>query len=1466
MINSIISFSIKNKFIIGLLIFAMIGLGVYSMISINLGSVPDITNNQVQVITVSQNLATEDIEQFVTYPVELEMANLPGVQEIRSVSRFGLSVVTIVFKDDMGTYLPRQVVQEKLNEVKNDIPENFGEPFMGPITTGLGEIYQYTIKSKPGYDTVYSPMELRTIQDWIVKRQMALIPGVVEINSFGGNIKQYEIALDPDRLNAMNISISEVFEALEDNNINTGGAYIEKNHMANFIRGEGMARSLDDIRNIVVENVNGIPILIKDVASKVHFGSQMRYGAFTQEGHEAVGGMVLMLKGENPNSVIKAVKARIAEVQKSLPEGLYIESFLDRSDLISRTTSTVAKNLIEGSLIVIFVLVFLLGSLRGGLLAATVIPLSLLFAFILMKYTGVWANLMSLGAIDFGIIVDGAVIIVEGIVFEIHQRLKQNKGVFGRNEMDELSYKASSRVMNSAFFGQLIILIVFTPILFLKGIEGKMFQPMAFTFGFAVLGATILSLTYIPMMASITMKPSLKNTWFARLENKLELLSNKIMSSISTVYNPILYLSLRHKMSVLLIAILIFGSSVFIFTRMGGEFIPNLDEGDIAMQAFLRPGSSWSETIKREKEIEEIIMSNFPEVKTIAARIGVADIPTDPMGFDFTDSFIILEKDRSKWVSASTKEELIEKILEKLEHLPGLNFSFSQPVELRFNELLTGVREDVAVKIYGEDLDVLASKGEEIANIIRTVDGAEDVTLERTAGLPQITVVYKRDKVAQYGLNIKKLNNYVSAAFAGSSAGLIFEGEKRFDMVIRFDEDHRNSIENLRYLFVDLPNGKQVPLKELASIDYQPGPMQISRDNTFRRIYVGVNVRGRDVESLVNEIKQKLDEQLVLPPGYNITYGGAFENLKRAKDRLMIVVPIALILIFILLYFALHSLSQTIMIYMAVPLAAIGGVYALWLRDMPFSISAGVGFIVLFGVAVLNGLVLISRFNSLKIDGIVDIKERIIMATHERIRPILLTATAAMFGFLPMAISSSAGAEVQRPLATVVIGGLFSATLLTLIVVPILYSLVESRNRRRKKRKGMRSVSAVVVLALMSAGLVAFPNKVEAQSLESGSHITLDEAIKKAVANYPALKAARLEVENQEALKKTAWDIGATELATGSEEMGNNTPNGIYNKFMIRQELDVFGIAAKNKVADARIEMSKTSLDLSALEIKRDVSRAWGNALDARNRYRLYSRLDSIFKISERAAKLRLETQAISRLEYLSVSNQAKQINISMEKSYRDFHIALWNLNRWFVSDTVFTIEPSSAESFKLTLPGLADSISEHPVLSLYDQNIRLANANFRKAKSGFAPRLSAEYGIQEIGNQKGFYKYQFGISIPLVFASQLGKTQSAKIKQQIAREVYLQKSIEVQTEYRNLYNDYQKWLITWHYYQDDALPTAIEQKNGAILAYEQGAIDYVSFLQNIRDAVQIEFEAQNALARYLDSRFKLEYYINSAK
>ena len=1468
MINKIISFSIKNKFIVGLLTLALIGVGIYSMSTINLGSVPDITNNQVQVITVSQNLATEDIEQFVTYPVELAMGNLPGVTEIRSVSRFGLSVVTIVFQDDMGIYKPRQLVQEKLNEVKDKIPEKFGSPSMGPITTGLGEIYQYTIKPKPGYDTVYTPTELRTIQDWIVKRQMTLVDGVVDVNAFGGKIKQYEIAINPEKLNAINVSISEVFDALQRNNVNTGGAYIEKNNMANFIRGEGLVRSLDDIREIVIKNETGIPITIGDVAEKVHFGNQVRYGAFTQDGQEAVGGMVLMLKGSNPNFVIQNVQERMKKVQKSLPEGLEIKPFLDRSNLIERTTSTVQTNLIEGALIVIFALVILLGSVRGGIITATTIPLSLLFAFILMKQFGVWANLMSLGAIDFGIIIDGAVIIIEGTVYEIQKRIRSGKVRFNQGVMDEVAFESGSTMMGSAFFGQIIILIVFAPILFLTGVEGKMFQPMAYTFGFAMIGAIFLCLTYVPMMSALFMKPiQNKKNWFGRFERGLERVSDKIINAIHNAYLPLLKGALRFKMLVIILAIALLGIAGYTFSKMGGEFVPQLDEGDIAMQALVRPGSALSETIDVSNKIENLLLDNFPEVKTAVARIGVADIPTDPMPMDIADMFIILQKDMDKWTSAETKEELIAKIKDLLEkELTGVNLVFSQPVELRFNELLTGVREDVAVKLYGEDLDLLNEKKDKMAELIQTVPGVGDVNPERTSGLPQMTVRYNRKKIAQYGLDIQKLNEYVSSAFAGGVAGVIFEGEKRFDMVIRFDEAHRKGIEDLKTLYIDLPDGTQVPIKEVADIKYVPGPMQISRDNTFRRTYVGVNARGRDVESVVTDIQEKLDAELDLPPGYYITYGGEFENLKRAKKRLMIVVPIALFLIFVLLYFALKSFSQSIMIYIAIPLAAIGGIFALWIRDMPFSISAGVGFIVLFGVAVLNGLVLINRFNSLKEEGITSIKDRILTGTKERIRPIMLTATTDIFGFLPMAFSASAGAEVQRPLATVVIGGMLSATLLTLVVLPVLYTLVEGRS---DKKKSLKAPSANVIIALIvCGGLVGLPAVANAQQQEqekdSLSTITLEQARKRAVENYPKIQSARLEIESQQALKKTAWDLGNTQVFTGKEELGNGS-DGVYTQFGIQQQnIDVFGIASRLKLQKERVALAESALDLSVIELEREVSQAWAMVYATKNNYQVYEQLDSIFTDIERAARIRLETEATSKLEYLATSNQANQVQIQKEQAYRDYLSAMQRLNLWFANDTLFTVPDVPTSQLDEPLNYVADSLMNHPMLNVSKQRVDVADATIKERRSQFFPQLQGQYGRQQIAGQSGFYQYQIGIRIPLFFGPELGRTQSAKIQRDIAGQNLRQNQLELNAAYQGMKEQYLKWLNSWNYYRDEALPLAREQRTGAVTAYREGAIDYVTFLQNIRDAIRIEVDSWNAFGSYLDSRYQLEYYLKT--
>lgn len=1037
MIDRIIKFSVKNKLIIGFFLIVLICWGSYSLIHLPIDALPDITNNQVQVITVAQTLAAQEVEQYVTAPIEAACASLPDMIEIRSISRLGLSVITIVFKDNVDIYRARQMINERLKEAEEHIPKSVGSPDLAPPSTGLSDIYQYVLHTKPGYESAYSDTDLRVFQDWIVKRQLERVPGVAEINTLGGHLKQYEIAVSSEKLKSMNITIPEIFEALEKNNENTGGSYIEKGDNSYFIRGMGIATSLEDIEEIVIKKTEGIPVLIRNVA-KLQYGSANRYGAATRDGEgEVVVGVVMMLKGQNSAEVTERVKEKIETVQKSLPEGVVIEPFLDRSNLVSRAIKTVTTNLIEGGLIVVFILVLFLGNIRAGLIVASVIPLSMLFAIGMMKVFGVSGNLMSLGAIDFGLIVDGAVIIVESIVSRVSAYSKSVGKVLKPGEMDEEVYQASSKIRTAASFGEIIILIVYLPILTLTGIEGKMFKPMAETVSFAILGAFILSLTYVPMISSLFLS---KKTEHSRN------FSDKMMDIFQKIYYPSICFALKRKIAVLLISILLFVVSMFLFFSIGGEFIPTLEEGDLAINTRIMAGSSLSKNIEILTRLEIMLKKEFPEVKQVVSRIGSAEIPTDPMSVEVADIIVVL-KDKSEWTSASSRDELADKIKKELSNLPGVSMEISQPVQLRFNELMTGVRSDVAVKIFGDDLDILAKKGSEAIRLIENIEGIADLKAEEVVGLPQISVKYNRQKISQYGLSVYDINRVLRTAFAGEAAGVIFEGEKRFDLVVRLEEELRTSIDEIRNLYIPLPDGDQIPLFQVAEIEFDAGPMQISRDDGKRRITLGLNVRNRDVQSVVEEIKTKFNNDLELPAGYYLTYGGQFENLTEANKRLAIAVPIALLLIIVLLYFTFHSIQQTLLIFTAIPLSAIGGVFALWLRDMPFSISAGVGFIALFGVAVLNGIVLIASFNQLKNEGMENIQERVLTGTRLRLRPVLMTAAVASLGFLPMAISTSAGSEVQKPLATVVIGGLITSTALTLFVLPVIYVLVTEYKR-----------------------------------------------------------------------------------------------------------------------------------------------------------------------------------------------------------------------------------------------------------------------------------------------------------------------------------------------------------------------------------------------------------------------------------
>ena len=1049
MLNKIIEFSIKNKLIIILMTLGLIIYGLFELKKLPIDAVPDITDNQVQIITVSPSLGAPDVERFITFPLEQTNYNIQGIKEMRSFSRFGLSVITIVFRDDVDLLVARQQVAERLQQVSKDIPTNLGVPQMAPISTGLGEIYQYVVRPKKGFEHRYNPMELRTIQDWIVRRQLLGTPGVADVASFGGNLKQYEVAVNPAILKSMGVTITEVFNALQKNNQNTGGAYIEKGPSVLFIRTEGLMNKIPDIENTVVKNLaDGTPILIKNIG-KVQYGKAIRYGAMTFNGKsEVAGGVVMMMKGSNSNEVIKLVKSRIEEIQKTLPEGVKIDAFLDRTKMVNNAIGTVSKNLLEGALIVIFVLVLFLGNFRAGLLVASVIPLAMLFAIIMMNIFGVSGNLMSLGALDFGLIVDGAVIIVEAILHRFKHLTKFQDKKISQEFMDREVYTSSSTMMNSAVFGQIIILIVYLPILTLQGIEGKMFKPMAQTVIFALFGAFILSLTYIPMMSSLF------------LSKKIDLkknFSDKMMDQLEAFYHRTLNFVLKIPNLVFFSVVGLFLISLFLMSRLGGEFIPSLPEGDFAVDTRVLPGSNLKTSTDAVQKSSKILMKKFPEIEKIVGKTGSSEIPTDPMPIDASDMMIIL-KPRAEWTSAKTYNELAEKMSAELKkNLVGVTYSFQYPVAMRFNELMTGARQDVVCKIYGENLDTLKVYAEKLGAISKKINGAQNIYVEPISGMPQIVISYKREALSQFGLNVEDVNNIVNTAFAGQSTGSVFEGEKKFDLVVRLDGEQRKNVEDVNNLLISTPSGIEIPLSTVASVELKESVNQIQCENAQRRIIVGFNVRNRDIQSTVEDLQKVVEKDFKLPSGYSISYGGTFENLQQAKSRLMIAVPISLLLILLMLYFAFNSVKYGLLIFSAIPLSMIGGILSLWIRDMNFSISAGVGFIALFGVAVLNGIVLIAEFNRQKLVHS-DLKEVVKIGGKTRLRPVLMTAFVASLGFLPMAISTGEGAEVQRPLATVVIGGLLLATFLTLYLLPLIYIWFEEHFPDRRKK--IQEVSA----------------------------------------------------------------------------------------------------------------------------------------------------------------------------------------------------------------------------------------------------------------------------------------------------------------------------------------------------------------------------------------------------------------------
>lgn len=1442
MLNKIIEFSINNKLIVGLFTFALILFGIFELTKLPIDAVPDITDNQVQVITSAPSLGATDIERLITFPIEQANSNIPGLKQIRSFSRFGLSVVTIVFDDKTDVYWARQQVTERLSSVKNEIPKGIGEPYLAPVTTGLGEIYQYVVRAKPGYENKFDETKLRTIQDWIVRRQLLGVEGVADVSSFGGKLKQYEIAIDQNKLQSYGITVADVFSAVENNNENTGGAYIEKGPTVLYIKTEGLIDNVDNIKNISIQNTkSGRPLFIRDVAD-VRIGSAIRYGAMTfhkrnvQSG-EVSGAVVMMLKGANSNIVINNIKDRIAQIQKTLPEGVTIEPFLDRTKMVNHSISTVAKNLIEGALIVLVVLIFFLGNIRAGFIVASVIPLAMLFAVILMNIFGVSGNLMSLGALDFGLIVDGTVIIVEACLFSLHGR---KQGEISQKEMDETVLTNSVRMRNVAVFGELIILIVYIPIFTLKGIEGKMFLPMAQTIAFALFGAFVLSLTYVPMMTALFL-----NKKISHKKN----FSDRMMLKVENFYQPLLEKALAIPRIIIGAVLAVFVAAIITLSMMGGEFMPALEEGDFAVETRVLPGSNLQTSMDAISQGAKILLDKFPEVQKVVGKTGSSEIPTDPMPIDASDMMVIL-KDKSEWTSASSFDELSEKMAKELEAVPGVSYGFQYPIQMRFNELMTGARQDVVLKIYGENLDSLALYANKLGKIVGTVEGTSDLYIEAVTGMPQIVIDYNQNAIAQYNLNISEINRVVNTAFAGQSTGLVFEDEKRFDLVVRLAGERRKDLKDVQNLLIPTPDGSQIPLSQLAKVEIVEGPNQIQREDAKRRIVVGFNVRGRDVQSIVQELQGKVDKQIDFPAGYYPTYGGAFENLNEAKKRLMIAVPISLILIFILLYFAFKSVKQGLLIYSAIPLSMIGGIFFLAMRGMPFSISAGVGFIALFGVAVLNGLVLIAEFNRIRKAGETDLKAIVLKGTRVRLRPVLMTASVASLGFLPMALSNGSGAEVQRPLATVVIGGLFVATFLTLFVLPILYVMFEKGIKLRPNKS--KSITTLLVLGF----LFSF------QGINAQQKITIDAAIEIAQKNNLNVKNQKLNSEYLEQLTKTAYDIPNTGFAIDYGRINSNV-NDV--KIGFTQSIKFPSVYRKQE--NLLKEQAKSGLLSEALqkkELTKQVSLVFYEMVYLKEKEKLLLKNDSIFSKYTRLEILRFTKGASNIIEKTTAENLYGEVHLQLRELQGDYLVLQTRLKYLLNEDQNF--EPIYAD-YKISFDDDFNEnlIANQPSVQLQLQEISTNKAELEVEKSKLLPELNGGFFYQTfrpntpLQDQGSGVYGQVGVSIPIFNTALKNKQKALIIKNEIAENKLQLENLKLKSKYQELFQIYQKRKTTVDYFETKALKNVEIIKRAVDKKLNDGDINYLEWVLLMNQNTETE-------SKYIEAVRELNNAISEIK
>lgn len=1444
MFKKIVRFSIRKKlFVVLTTLFLMIG-GIYSMLTLPIDAVPDITNNQVQIVTVSPTLAPQEVEQLITFPIEVAMSNIMNVEEIRSVSRFGLSLVTVVFKESVPTLDARQLVNEQIQTVAGEIPSELGVPEMMPITTGLGEIYQYVLKVAPGYEDKYDAMELRTIQDWIVKRQLSGIPGIVEINSFGGYLKQYEVAVDPDALYSLNITISDVYDALSRNNQNTGGSYIEKVNRAYYIRSEGMIADLKDIEQIVVTNRGGIPVHVSDIG-KVRYGAPKRFGAMTMDGNgECVGGIAMMLKGANANVVTQELEKRVAKVQKMLPEGISVEPYLNRSELVNRNISTVIRNLVEGAVIVFLVLIVFLGNVRAGLIVASVIPLAMLFAFILMRVFGVSANLMSLGAIDFGIVVDGSIVILEGILAHIYSKKWMGR-TLSKKEMDEEVEKGAGNVVRSATFAVLIILIVFFPILTLTGIEGKYFTPMAKTLVFCIIGALLLSLTYVPMMASLFLK---------RTVSVKPTLADRFFEKLNRVYRRTLDFCLSHVWGTLVSAFTLLILSFFLFTRLGAEFIPTLDEGDFAMQMTLPAGSSLSRSIEVSLAAEKKLKEDFPEIKHVVAKIGTAEVPTDPMAVEDADVMIVM-KPFCEWTSASSRAEMVEKMKKSLESVKGAEFNFSQPIQLRFNELMTGAKADIAIKLYGEDMAELYAKAKEAAKYVEQVPGASDVLVEQAMGLPQLLVKYDRDKIARYGIDIEELNSIIRTAYAGETAGVVFENERRFDLVLRLDKDKVKDL-NIDKLFVRTSEGIQIPVSEVASIDLENGPLQINRDATKRRIVIGVNVRDADIQQVVEQIRTSLEKNIKLKPGYYWEYGGQFENLQNAVRTLSIVIPIALMLILLLLFFAFRSVIYSLVVFSTVPLSLIGGIVALWLRGLPFSISAGVGFIALFGVAVLNGILMINHFNDLRKEKTYTMCTNRIIAKGcpHLLRPVFLTGLVASLGFVPMAVATSAGAEVQRPLATVVIGGLIVSTVLTLIVIPVFYRLVNViahlwGRKKHRVRLGRKAGLTCLLLLLVASASAVTPVSQKA--------ISLDEALEIALQNHPRLKMANAEIERSRAARGEVWDGGNTSFSYSWGQL-----NGEYrkdNELSVEQSLGSFLTPFyKNALVNAQVTTGSNYRDMVKKEIVAEVKRAWVYYQYALHLYRLYGEQEELALKLKESGELRFQQGDIDQTERSMIAALAADLHTRILQAREEMELASRRFAWACYADSPVVPNDSSLAVLPLSMQDRSLSAAH---LNYFASQVQEKKSELRIERSKFFPEFSVGYVRQKIAPLNGLNSWMVGVSFPILFFPQRSRSKQAKVNLQIAEWQAEQNRVQLNNQVEELYRRARQQQESLDYYSKAALKEAEALQESALLKFKESEINITDFVQNLNASREIRKNYIETVYAYNVSVLEIELY-----